>query len=209
MYRSFFKQFIDIAVAFIILVIASPIILVVSILLAIANNGKPFFLHTRPGRNEKIFKVIKFKTMNDRKDAHGELLPDAERLTWIGKFVRKTSIDELPQLINVLKGDMSLIGPRPLMIEYLPYYNERQKKRHSIKPGITGWAQINGRNSISWSEKFELDVWYVEHLSFITDLKIFFLTIKSIFAASGISAEGHATMPKFSDEMKQKRNSTL
>ncbi len=209
MYRSFFKQFIDVTVAFIILLIASPIILLVTILLSIANNGRPFFLHARPGKNERIFKVVKFKTMNDKKNEHGELLPDAERLTWIGRFVRKTSIDELPQLINVLKGDMSLIGPRPLMIEYLPYYSEIQKKRHSIKPGITGWAQINGRNSISWSEKFELDVWYVEHLSFITDLKIFFLTIKNIFTASGISADGHATMPKFSDEMKRKMNNIL
>jgi len=209
MYRSFFKQLMDITVAFIILVIASPIILIVIILLSIANRGEPFFLHARPGKDERIFKVIKFKTMNDKKDVHGELLPDAERLTGVGKFVRKTSIDELPQLINVLKGDMSLIGPRPLMIEYLPYYDQRQKKRHSIKPGITGWAQINGRNSISWSEKFELDVWYVEHLSFITDLKIFFLTIKNIFTASGISAEGHATMPKFSDEMERKMSNLI
>ncbi len=206
MYRSFFKRVIDLLVALIVLTIASPIIIVTTLLLAIANNGKPFFLHARPGRKERIFRVIKFKTMTDKNDAQGELLPDADRLTAIGNFVRKTSIDELPQLINVLKGDMSLIGPRPLMIEYLPFYNEQQKRRHDVRPGITGWAQVNGRNSISWKEKFDLDIYYIDNLSFLLDIKIFFLTIGNIFKASGISADGHATMPKFSDEMRKIKN---
>lgn len=161
------------------------------------NNGKPFFIQPRPGKNEKIFKLIKFKTMNDKRDKLGYLLPDEKRLTVVGKFVRKTSLDEIPQLINVIKGDMSLVGPRPLLVEYLPLYNEEQKRRHEVKPGITGWAQVNGRNAISWEEKFKYDVWYVDHLSFILDLKILLLTIKKVFKREGISSTNAATMERF------------
>jgi undecaprenyl phosphate N,N'-diacetylbacillosamine 1-phosphate transferase len=159
-------------VALLVFLVASPVFLVVVILLAIANSGKPFFLQRRPGKNGKIFRVIKFKTMNDRKDQNGQLLPDADRLTAIGSFVRKTSLDEIPQLLNVIKGDMNIIGPRPLLEEYLPLYNETQRHRHDIRPGITGWAQVNGRNAISWKQKFEYDVWYVNNVSFALDFKI-------------------------------------
>ena len=162
-----------------------------------ANQGKPFFFQARPGKDEKLFNIIKFKTMNDKKDNQGNLLDDVHRLTKIGSFVRKTSLDEIPQLLNVLKGDMSLIGPRPLLIQYLPLYNAFQKQRHTIRPGITGWAQINGRNAISWTQKFEYDVWYVEHCSFLLDCKILFLTIKKVFVRDGISQEGQATMEAF------------
>jgi len=165
--------------------------------LGIANDGKPFFYQKRPGRGGHIFSIIKFKTMNDRKDASGNLLSDAERLTPIGAFVRKTSLDELPQLVNVLLGDMSLIGPRPLLVEYLPLYNERQMKRHEVKPGITGWAQINGRNTVDWPERFEMDVWYVEHLSFLLDLKIIWRTIFKVVKSEGVSSGTSATMEKF------------
>ncbi|GJH40289.1 sugar transferase [Capnocytophaga sp. HP1101] len=167
-----------------------------------ANDGKPFFYQQRPGKGERIFKIIKFKTMNDRRDATGELLPDAERLTKIGAFVRKTSLDEIPQLLNVLKGDMLLIGPRPLLVKYLPLYNATQRRRHEVKPGITGWAQVNGRNAISWEKKFELDVWYVDHLSFVLDLKILLLTVKKVFIREGISQEGQTTMEEFRGEVK-------
>lgn len=197
MYKNFIKRLFDFTVAFFGLLILSPIFIIVTIGLYFANNGKPFFFQMRPGLNEKIFKIIKFKTMNDRKDSNGELLSDAERLTYIGAFVRKTSLDELPQLINVLKGDMSIIGPRPLLPQYLSLYNETQKHRHNVRPGITGWAQINGRNAISWSKKFELDVWYVDNLSLILDVKIFFLTIKKVFVREGITAEGQATTEAF------------
>ncbi len=197
MYRSFIKPTLDFLVALMGLLILSPIFILVMILLAIANNGKPFFFQRRPGKDEKIFSIIKFKTMNDKRDAQGNLLSDAERLTPIGAFVRKTSLDEIPQLINVLKGDMSLIGPRPLRTYYLPLYNDEQKKRHNVKPGITGWAQVNGRNAISWTQKFEYDVWYVENISFMLDLKIFFLTIKKIFVREGISKEGEVTTVPF------------
>lgn len=196
-YVSFFKRVIDLLVALIIFSVLSPVFILVVILLAFANSGKPFFFQKRPGKNEKTFKVIKFKTMNDRKDKNGELLPDAQRLTGIGKFIRKTSLDELPQLLNVIKGDMSLIGPRPLLMEYLPLYNETQKKRHDVLPGITGWAQVNGRNAISWKQKFEYDVWYVNNISFALDFKIFFLTIRNIVKSEGISSETSATMEKF------------
>lgn len=196
-YVSFFKRVIDLLVALIIFSVLSPVFIVVVILLAFANSGKPFFFQRRPGKNEKIFKVIKFKTMNDRRDKYGELLPDAERLTAIGSFIRKTSLDELPQLLNVIKGDMSLIGPRPLLIEYLPLYNETQHKRHNVLPGITGWAQVNGRNAISWAQKFDYDVWYVNNISFALDFKIFFLTIRNIVKSEGISSETSATMEKF------------
>lgn len=168
-----------------------------TILLAFFNRGKPFFFQERPGKDERIFKIIKFKTMDDRKDADGNLLPDSERLTSFGRFVRKTSIDELPQLFNVLKGEMSLIGPRPLLIEYLSLYNERQKKRHHVKPGMTGWAQINGRNTIPWKDKFEYDVWYAENISFLFDLKIVILTIKKVLLRSDINKEGEATTEAF------------
>ena len=184
-------------VALIIFSVLSPVFIIVVILLAIANSGKPFFFQRRPGKNEQIFKVIKFKTMNDRRDKNGELLPDAVRLTSIGSFIRRTSLDELPQLLNVIKGDMSLIGPRPLLIEYLPLYNETQRKRHDVLPGITGWAQVNGRNAISWQQKFEYDVWYVNNISFALDFKIFFLTIRNIVKSEGISSETSATMEKF------------
>ncbi len=179
------------------LIIASPIFLLVSILLAIFQNGKVFFTQKRPGLNEKIFLLIKFKTMRDDKDKNGDLLPDEDRLTWIGKLVRKTSMDEIPQLLNIIKGDMSFIGPRPLLVEYLPLYSKEQSKRHLVTPGITGWAQINGRNTISWQKKFEFDVWYVDNQSFFLDLKIIFMTIFKVFKAEGISGEGVATMEKF------------
>lgn len=197
MYKNLFKRFLDFLIALIGLIILSPIFIVVTIGLYFANQGKPFFFQARPGFNERIFKIIKFKTMNDKKNANGDLLPDADRLTSIGSFVRKTSLDEIPQLINVLKGDMALIGPRPLLPQYLPLYNSEQKRRHEVRPGITGWAQVNGRNAISWSKKFELDVWYVEHVSFLLDVKIFFLTIKKVFVREGISQEGQATMEVF------------
>jgi undecaprenyl phosphate N,N'-diacetylbacillosamine 1-phosphate transferase len=197
MYKLVFKNVLDFIIALIGFMLLSPIFLLVTIGLFFANNGKPFFSQTRPGKNEKLFKIVKFKTMNDKKDAQGNLLSDEYRLTKIGSFVRKTSLDEIPQLINVLKGDMSLIGPRPLLVNYLPLYNDFQKQRHTIRPGITGWAQINGRNAISWEQKFEYDVWYVTHCSFLLDLKILFLTAKKVFVSEGISQEGQATMEVF------------
>ncbi len=197
MYKIYFKRFLDFFVALIGLLLLSPIFLLATIGLFFANQGKPFFFQTRPGKNEKLFQIIKFKTMNDKKDAAGNLLSDAERLTPIGSFVRKTSLDEIPQLLNVLKGDMSLIGPRPLLIQYLPLYNSIQKKRHDIRPGITGWAQVNGRNAISWEQKFEYDVWYVENCTFALDVKILFLTVKKVFKSEGISQEGEVTMEVF------------
>ncbi|MGJ1285276.1 sugar transferase [Sphingobacterium spiritivorum] len=197
MYRFFLKRLIDFLVALTGLILISPIFLIVMISLYLANQGKPFFFQARPGINGKIFMIIKFKTMNDKKDKNGALLSDAERLTPIGAFVRKTSLDEIPQLINVLKGNMALIGPRPLLPQYLPLYSEEQKRRHDVRPGITGWAQINGRNAISWKRKFELDVWYVNNISFLLDLKIFFLTIKKVFVREGISQDGQATMEIF------------
>lgn len=187
MYKNYFKTLIDKILSLLGIVFLCPIFIVVTFALLIDNKGKAFFTQDRPGKYGKIFKIIKFKTMNDNKDALGNLLPDAERLTFLGNIVRKTSIDELPQLFNVLKGDMSLIGPRPLLPEYLPRYSERQKIRHHIKPGITGWAQINGRNAIEWNKKFEFDVWYVENLSFILDLQIMFLTFKKVINFEGIN----------------------
>ncbi len=197
MYKNHLKNILDYSIAFLGFCFVLPIFVIVLLGLYIANQGKPFFFQTRPGKNEKTFKIIKFKTMNDKKDVDGNLLPDANRLTKIGQLVRKTSLDELPQLINVLKGDMSLIGPRPLLPEYLPLYNEIQKRRHKVKPGITGWAQVNGRNAISWEQKFEYDVWYVDNLSYLLDIKIFFLTIKKVFISEGISQQGQATMNYF------------
>ena len=197
MYRSFFKRSFDFVTSFIALTIFLPVLIFVALFLLIANRGNPFFFQKRPGKNGKVFLLVKFRTMNNRKDESGELLPDEQRITPMGKFVRKTSLDEIPQLINVLKGDMSLIGPRPLLVSYLPLYNTLQARRHEVKPGITGWAQVNGRNAISWQQKFEYDVWYVDHYNFSIDLKILFLTIKKVFVSEGISSEGHATMPVF------------
>ncbi|MFQ3238383.1 MAG: lipopolysaccharide/colanic/teichoic acid biosynthesis glycosyltransferase [Olleya marilimosa] len=197
MYKNVFKPFFDFIVSLLCLIIFSPIFIIILVILSYFNNGKPFFYQIRPGKRGKLFKVIKFKTMNDKKDDQGNLLSDEKRLTNLGKFVRKTSLDELPQLINVLKGDMSLIGPRPLLPEYLTLYNPIQSKRHDVKPGITGWAQVNGRNAISWEKKFELDVWYVEHLSFKLDAKILFKTILKVIKSEGINTANQATTTKF------------
>ena len=197
MYQQIVKPFLDKLSALIILAIASPLFILTVILLAFANKGKIWFAQPRPGKAGKIFRVIKFKTMSDAKSSEGELLPDEERLTWIGNIIRKTSLDELPQLFNVLKGDMSIVGPRPLLIEYLPLYNEVQKRRHEVKPGITGWAQVNGRNTITWKKKFKYDVWYVDHQSFWLDIKILFLTVAKVFKAEGISSATSVTMEKF------------
>jgi lipopolysaccharide/colanic/teichoic acid biosynthesis glycosyltransferase len=197
MYAAFLKRTVDVLVSLLLLILALPLIIFSAVCLFFANNGRVFFTQERPGRKTKLFKVIKFKTMNDKKDQHGKLLPDRERLTPVGKFIRTTSIDELPQMINVLKGDMSLIGPRPLLPKYLLLYNEQQKRRHEVRPGITGWAQVNGRNAISWNKKFELDIWYVDNLSFLLDLKIGWLTIIKIFKREGITEQGNATISAF------------
>lgn len=197
MYKHFFKRTFDFMLALIGLVVLSPLLVIVTIALYFANEGKPFFFQLRPGLNGEIFKIIKFKTMNDKKDLAGNLLSDAERLTKMGSFVRKTSLDEIPQLWNVIKGDMSLIGPRPLLPEYLPLYNETQKRRHEVRPGITGWAQVNGRNAIGWSQKFDYDVWYVDNMRFLVDLNIILLTIKKVMKTEGINAVGTATMEPF------------
>ena len=198
MYKFFLKRLFDFIFVFCVLIVICPILLVITLWLHFANKGAGiFFTQERPGKNGKIFKVIKFKTMTDECDAEGNLLPDEQRLTKIGRFVRSTSIDELPQLINVLKGDMALIGPRPLLVQYLPLYNKEQARRHEVRPGITGWAQCHGRNAISWSKKFELDVWYVDHCSFLLDLKIILLTIKKVLVREGISSETSVTMEPF------------
>lgn len=198
MYRHFFKLFFDFWISLIALIFISPVLLVVTIWLNFANKGAgAFFFQERPGKDGKIFKVIKFKTMTDERDSEGNLLPDAERLTKVGKFVRSTSIDELPQLINVLKGDMALIGPRPLLPQYLPLYSPEQARRHEVRPGISGWAQCHGRNAISWTEKFKLDVWYVDHVSLMTDLKVIFITIKNVLMRKDINSATAATMECF------------
>ena len=198
MYRYFFKRFLDFWIALLGLVCISPIFFVVAIWLHYANKGAgALFFQERPGKDGKIFKVIKFKTMTDERDAEGNLLPDAERLTKVGKFVRSTSIDELPQLINVLKGDMALIGPRPLLVQYLPLYSKEQMRRHEVRPGISGWAQCHGRNTISWKQKFEYDVWYVDHLSLLTDLKVIGITIMKVLKRADINEAGHATIEPF------------
>jgi lipopolysaccharide/colanic/teichoic acid biosynthesis glycosyltransferase len=202
MYSKIFKRPIDIVLSLFLLLLFSPIIIIVSILLLVANKGKPFFFQRRPGKNEKIFSIIKLKSMTDEKDEHGNLLSDEQRLTKIGNFVRKTSLDELIQLINVLKGEMSLIGPRPLLVEYLTLYSEEQKKRHLVRPGITGWAQVNGRNAISFQEKFNYDVYYVNNISFLFDLKILCLTIKKVFIREGISFGNSVNTEKFSGNAK-------
>lgn len=197
MYRFFFKRVFDFSFAMIGMILLSPLFIIVTIGLYFANEGKPFFFQLRPGKNEKIFKIIKFKTMNDKKGIDGNLLSDDERLTKIGKFVRKTSLDEIPQIFNVIKGNMSLIGPRPLLSQYLPLYDEIQRKRHDVKPGITGWAQVNGRNAISWPQKFEYDVWYVENFDFFIDIKIMLLTIKKVLKSEGINSKGTVTTEVF------------
>lgn len=198
MYKHFFKRFFDFWISLIALVCISPILLVVTIWLHFANKGAgAFFTQERPGRGERIFKVIKFKTMTDERDAEGNLLPDEERLTRVGRFVRSTSIDELPQLWNVLKGEMSFIGPRPLMVNYLPLYTEEQHRRHEVRPGITGWAQVNGRNAISFTERFKYDVYYVDNLSLLLDVKIFFLTVSKVFSRADINSDTSATMEDF------------
>ncbi|CCY38683.1 sugar transferase [Coprobacter secundus] len=198
MYKCCFKRILDFLIVLSVLSIIWPILLVVAVWLHFANKGAgAFFYQQRPGKNGRIFKVIKYKTMTDERDEKGNLLPDADRLTKVGRFVRSTSLDELPQLINVLKGDMALIGPRPLLVQYLPLYDKEQARRHEVRPGITGWAQVNGRNAISWRRKFELDVWYVDHCSFLLDLKIVFMTIKKVFKREGISSDTSATMEFF------------
>ena len=197
-YRDCVKRGLDFCIALVALVCLSPLLLVVTVWLHLANKGAgAFFLQERPGLHGKVFRIIKFKTMTDERDADGNLLPDADRLTRVGKLVRSTSIDELPQLVNVLKGDMSLIGPRPLLVQYLPLYSPEQARRHEVRPGITGWAQCHGRNAISWSEKFKLDVWYVDHVSFKTDMRVIIDTVKAVLHRDGISQEGQATMEVF------------
>lgn len=198
MYKHFFKRLIDFGLSLIAIIVLSPILLVVAIWLHFANKGAGvFFMQERPGKDGKVYRVIKFKTMTDEKDAEGKLLPDAQRLTKIGKIVRSLSIDELPQLINILKGDMSFIGPRPLLVKYLPLYSPEQMRRHEVRPGISGWAQVNGRNTISFTKQFEYDVYYVDHISFWLDLKIFFMTVLKVFKREGISEEGQATREPF------------
>ncbi len=197
LYVNWPKRSIDFISALLGLVLFSPIMFILMVPIIISNRGHIFFIQNRPGKNEKRFRVIKLKTMTDKRDTEGNLLPDSDRLTSVGKFIRKTSLDEMPQLINVLKGDMSFVGPRPLLPGYLQLYNDFQKRRHEVKPGITGWAQVNGRNSISWEQKFEYDVWYVDHCSFLLDTKIILMTIKKVFKREGISQEGQVTMEFF------------
>lgn len=197
MYKNFIKPAIDFVLALVGFLFLSPVFVLVMIGLFFANDGKPFFFQLRPGKDGKIFKIIKFKTMTDKKDENGNLLPDADRLTKIGSFVRKTSLDEIPQLLNVIKGDMALVGPRPLLPQYLELYNDFQRRRNEVKPGITGWAQVNGRNSISWEKKFEYDVWYVDNVSFLLDIKILILTVLKVMKSEGINEQGQATSNEF------------
>lgn len=193
----YFKSLCDFVLASLLFLVSLPVFIPITVLLFLANKGKPFFYQLRPGKGERIFKIVKFRSMNDKRDTHGELLPDKERITKVGSFVRKTSLDELPQLINVIKGEMSFVGPRPLLVSYLPLYNAEQKRRHDVKPGITGWAQVNGRNALSWEEKFKHDVWYVDHFSLGMDMQILFKTIVKVINRDGISSETSATMEKF------------
>jgi len=197
MYNNFFKRLFDFAAALTGIIILSPVFIIVTIFLAVANDRKPFFIQPRPGKHGRIFRIVKFKTMNDKKDADGNLLSDEIRLTKIGSFVRKTSLDEIPQLFNIIIGDMSLIGPRPLLTQYLHLYSDFQNRRHEVRPGITGWAQVNGRNAISWDKKFELDVWYVDHMSFLLDVKIIFRTIQKVVKSEGINSADAATIEPF------------
>jgi len=196
-YRKYLKRFFDFILSLLLLIFTSPLIIIISIILYFTNKGEIFFIQPRPGKNEKIFFIIKFKTMNEKKNENSELLPDDERITRIGKIIRKTSIDELPQLINVIKGDLSLIGPRPLLVDYLPLYSDFQRRRHEVKPGITGWAQVNGRNAISWEEKFKLDVWYVDNISIFLDMKILILTLVKVVKSEGVNASTSSTMEAF------------
>lgn len=198
MYKRYLKRWLDFVIVLCVLLVIWPLLAVIAVWLHFANKGAgAFFTQERPGKDGRIFKVVKFKSMTDERDGEGRLLPDAERLTRVGRFIRSTSLDELPQLLNVLKGDMALVGPRPLLPEYLPLYNKEQARRHEVRPGITGWAQTHGRNAISWTEKFKLDVWYVDHVSFRVDLEVVLLTVKKVFAREGISQDGQATMEMF------------
>lgn len=197
MYVRFFKPLFDTIAALVALLLLSPLFLLITVFLTVANSGKPFFIQRRPGKNDVIFSIIKFKTMNDKRGPDGKLLPDADRLTRVGQFVRKTSLDEIPQLINVLKGDMSLVGPRPLLTTYLHLYNDFQRRRHEVKPGITGWAQVNGRNAISWDKKFEYDVWYVDHISATLDIRILLITVAKVLKGKDINAADSATIEPF------------
>lgn len=197
LYRNFFKPVLDFLLALTGFLVLLPVFVMVTAALFVANQGKPFFFQLRPGKDGCIFRIIKFKTMNDRKDAAGQLLPDAERITPVGAFVRKTSLDEIPQLLNVIKGEMSLVGPRPLLPSYLELYNDFQRQRNNVRPGITGWAQVNGRNAISWEKKFEYDVWYVHNISFLLDIKILMMTVLKVFKSEGITQEGHVTSEEF------------
>lgn len=197
MYKTFFKRILDLSLSLVGFIVLFPIFIFITILLFFSNNGKPFFYQNRPGKNENIFAIIKFKSMNDKKDTLGNLLPFDKRITKVGNFIRKYSLDEIPQLINVIKGDMSIVGPRPLLVEYLPLYNNEQRKRHEVKPGITGWAQVNGRNTISWEQKFALDTWYVNNQSFLIDLKIILLTIKRVIKKEGVNNSDNLNMPLF------------
>jgi lipopolysaccharide/colanic/teichoic acid biosynthesis glycosyltransferase len=197
LYSNIIKPLLDSIIALVALLILSPVFIFLIVFLYLANDGKPFFFQPRPGRNGRIFRVIKFKTMNDKRGSDGQLLPDDVRLTPVGKFVRRTSLDEIPQLLNVLKGDMSLVGPRPLLVEYLPLYDDTQRKRHDVRPGITGWAQVNGRNAISWNQKFAYDVWYVDNISFLLDVKILWMTLLKVVQSEGINSASSVTMEKF------------
>lgn len=203
MYKIFFKRFFDFLIAFTAFVFLSPIFIVVAIILLIGNKSNPFFFQNRPGKHERLFKVIKFKTMNNAKDANGNLLPDAQRLTKVGSFIRKTSLDEIPQLLNVIKGDMSLIGPRPLLVKYLPFYTDQERIRHSVRPGITGWAQINGRNTVKWDERLAFDVEYVNNLSFVFDLKIIYKTILKVIKSENIVVDPESIMKNLDDERRK------
>lgn len=210
MYQHFFKRFFDLLLSFFAIVVLSPILLILMIVGAIAMDGNPFFAQQRPGKkdkngNEKIFKLIKFRTMSNKKDKDGNLLPDEQRLNGYGKFLRSTSLDELPELFNILIGDMAIIGPRPLLVKYLPYYSKEQRHRHDVRPGLTGYAQAHGRNGVDWDKKFEMDVWYVNNISFKTDIKIIFDTVKVVFKREGINQEGNATMESFIDYVEAKR----
>ena len=197
LYQKYIKRFLDFTCSFLLLIVTSPLLLIISLILYVSNKRKILFIQPRPGKDEKTFFIFKFMTMNEKKNATGELLPDNERMTRIGKFLRRSSIDELPQLVNVLKGDISFIGPRPLLVDYLPLYDEFQRRRHKVKPGITGWAQVNGRNTITWDEKFKYDIWYIDNLSFILDIKIIFLTVKKVFKLENVNSSDTTTMSKF------------
>lgn len=203
MYRFIIKRLFDLFASLLVFLLLFPFIFFIFILLLIVNQGAPIFVQVRPGKNNKVFKLLKFKTMSDKRDAEGKLLPDKDRLTGIGRFIRSTSMDELPQLINVLKGDMSLVGPRPLLVKYLPLYTPEQARRHEVRPGITGWTQVSGRNSLSWEEKFKLDVWYVDHLSFALDIKILWLTLIKVLKREGINQAGQATMEAFKGNLER------